>query len=172
MWIGWMRGPHTYTVSVNVETLRDAPRRGAPADPWREAIEISHTSSNTVILEECALGLAYAWARAGFAPHAAVLLGLVGLQPAGKPWLLPGIERASAAARPALTPEQWETLLAHGAGLDLTVVARLLLACTGPHEVPAHLLPAQEATEGRCVRAHQSRSRYTDIIKPHPSRAR
>ena len=47
-----------------------------------------------LVLEEIVAGLAYVWARAGFAAHATVLLGMIGLQPAGKPWLLPPIERA------------------------------------------------------------------------------
>ena len=88
-------------------------------------------------------GLSYVWARAGFAVHAAVLLGLIGLQPAGKPWLLPPIERAAAAARPALSVERWESLLAHGSGLDLDATAWLLSTCNGPYDVPANILPAE-----------------------------
>ncbi len=113
---------------------------------WREAMELSLAAGNMVILEECTIGLAYAWARAGFAAPAAVLIGMIGLQPAGKPWLLRPIERAGAAARPALSTEQWETLLAHGAGLDLSAVARLLLSRTGPHDVPESILPGRAAT--------------------------
>ena len=73
-----------------------------------------------------------------------MLLGVIGIQPTGKPWLLPPIERARVIARPALAAEHWEALLAHGSGLDLSAVARLLLARTGPHDVPASILPATE----------------------------
>ena len=85
-------------------------------------------------------------ARGGFADHAAVLIGIIGVQPAGKPWLVPQIERACATARPGLSSERWETLLAHGAGLDLSMVARTLLVRTGPHDVPDSILPALAAT--------------------------
>jgi len=87
------------------------------------------------------IGLAYVWARADSAAHAAVLIGTIGLQHAGKPWLLPSIERATAAARSALSEDQWEVLVAHGAGLDLNAVAHLLLMRRGPYDVPESILP-------------------------------
>jgi tetratricopeptide (TPR) repeat protein len=113
---------------------------------WREAIELALASDNIIVLEELAIGLAYVWARAGFPEHAAVLIGMVGLQPAGKPWLRLPTERASGAVRPKVRVKRWETLLAHGARLDVATIARLLLSLAGPHEVPERLLP-DTATE-------------------------
>jgi diguanylate cyclase (GGDEF)-like protein len=110
---------------------------------WCEAIDLAVASKNMLVLEECMAGLAYVWARAGFAAHAAVLLGLIGLQPEGKPWLVSPIERAATAARSALVVERWESLLAHGSGLDLSTTARLLPTCNGPYDVPASILPAE-----------------------------
>jgi len=108
---------------------------------WREALDLSLASNNTLILEECVVGLAYVWARAGAAAHAAVLIGTVGFQQAGKPWLRPSIERATDAARSALSAEQWAVFVAHGAGLDLNAVAQALLLRRGPYDVPGSILP-------------------------------
>ena len=86
-------------------------------------------------------GLAYVWARAGFAAHAAVLLGVIGLRARRKALAPAPIERATEVIRPALATDRWETLRAHGSGLDLAAMARLLLARTGPYDVPASILP-------------------------------
>lgn len=117
---------------------------------WREAMQLALASDNSLVLEECAVSLAYVWTRGGFAAHAAVLLGLIGLQPAGKPWLLPVIERARAATQPMLSADRWELLLAHGSGLDLAEVANLLLSRAGPHDVPESILPSPSAEEVPC----------------------
>ena len=117
---------------------------------WREALDLALASNNTLVMEESMAGLAYVWARAGFATHAAVLLGVVGLQPADKPWLVSPIERASGAIRPALATEQWEMLRTHGSWLDLGEVTRLLLTRTGPHDVPASILPTLSTAEDSC----------------------
>ena len=76
-----------------------------------------------------------------------MLIGLIGLQPAGKPWLLPTIERARAATQPVLSADRWEMLLAHGSGLNLAAVANLLLSRAGPHDVPESILPSPSADE-------------------------
>jgi diguanylate cyclase (GGDEF)-like protein len=114
---------------------------------WREALELALASNNTVIQEECTIGLAYVWARAGFAAPAALLMGMIGLQPAGKPWLLPSIERAGAVARSVLSTERWEAPLALGAGLNVSAVAHLLLSCTGPYHIPEILLSSSATAE-------------------------
>ncbi len=113
---------------------------------WREAMERALASSKTVILEECAIGLAYVWAQAGFTEQAAVVLGMIGLQPSGKPWLLLPIERVSALVRPALSAPRWEALLRHGAGLTVSAMAQLLLMRTGPLDVPTNILPDVEGS--------------------------
>ncbi len=103
---------------------------------WHEAMELALAAGNVAILEECEIGLADVWARAGFTEQAAVVLGMIGLQPSGKPWLPLPIERVSALVRAALPAPRWEALLRHGAGLAATDVARLLLSRTGPLDLP------------------------------------
>ena len=109
---------------------------------WHEALDLALAANNMLVVEECLAGIAYVWARAGFAAHAAVLLGAIDLESADKPWLLAPTKRAGDAIRSAMAAGRMEALQAHGSGLDPGAIARLLLGRSGPHDVVESILPA------------------------------